>query len=241
VSGGDERWSRRRLLRGAGAASLAAAGLAGTARAQAPAVRLECPILTYHEVFNRARFTQQLAQRLRQGYQPISLDHLYGLLSGEDVPLWGQPFVLSFDDGLRSQRTNALPVLRDWQVPAVFSVMPDWRGDRVHAYMSNDDFPMLVHDYGMDVLSHTFNHVTLPRERVRNPGGWQAEIVQSKQRLEAIVGGDYEVQGFCYPNGAYDAATVDLVGQHYALALTTRPGTIQTTAELLTLHRTPMT
>ncbi len=203
-------------------------------------MRLECPILTYHEVYDRVRFTGQLARYLQDGYQPISLDQLYRLLSGEDVPLWGRPFILTFDDGLRSPRTNALPVLRDWQVPAVFCVMPDWRGDRVHSYMTNDDFRMLVYDYGMEVISHTFNHVTLPRERVRNPGGWQAEIIRSKERLEEIVGGDYTVQGFCYPNGAYDAPTVDLVGQHYDLALTTRPGTVQTTAELLTLHRTSM-
>jgi len=244
VRNDNERWSRRRLLRRAGALGLALAGWAttsGRARAQAPSVRLECPILTYHEVSNRARFTQQLAQRLQQGYQPISLDTLYRLLSGEDVPLWGQPFVLTFDDGLRSQRTNALPVLRDWQVPAVFCVMPDWRGDRVHAYMSNADFRMLVQEYGMEVVSHTFNHVALPRERVRNPGGWQAEIVQSKERLEEIVGGDYTVRGFCYPSGAYDAPTVNLVGQYYAYALTTRPGTLQATAELLILHRTSMT
>jgi peptidoglycan/xylan/chitin deacetylase (PgdA/CDA1 family) len=231
-------------LRGAGAVTAALAGLAlgpRTARAQDAAVRLDCPILTFHEVASQARFTQRIAPYLQDGYQPISLDQLYRLLTGEDVPLWGKPFVISLDDSLRSQRTNALPVLRDWQVPAVFSVMPDWRGDHVHSYMSNDDFAMLVNDYGMEVISHTLNHANLPRERVRNNGDWQAEIVDSKRRLEEIVGGGYTVQGFCYPFGAYDAPTLDLVGQHYRIALTTQPGTVQTTAELLTLHRTSMT
>jgi peptidoglycan/xylan/chitin deacetylase (PgdA/CDA1 family) len=239
-----ERLNRRRFLQEAGAAGLAVSGLAlsgGTARAQAPSRRVECPILTYHEVPNRARFAQQVAQRLQSGYQPISLDQLYRLLSGEEVPLWGRPFLLTFDDGLRSQRTNALPVLLDWQVPAVFAVMPDWRGDRVHAYMTNDDFRVLVQDHGMEVISHTLNHATVTRERLRNPGGWQAEIVESKRRLEEIVGDDYTVQGFCYPNGAYDAPTLDLVRQHYAIALTTRPGIVQTTADLLTLRRTSIT
>jgi hypothetical protein len=143
IGASGARWNRRRFLQGAGAAGLAVGALAlgaDTARAQAPSRRVECPILTYHEVPNRARFGQQLAQRLQNGYQPISLDQIYRLLMGEDVPLWGRPFVITFDDGLRSQRTNALPVLLDWQVPAVFAVMPDWRGDRVHAYMTNEWF-----------------------------------------------------------------------------------------------------
>jgi peptidoglycan/xylan/chitin deacetylase (PgdA/CDA1 family) len=237
-------WSRRRFFLGAGAVGLAATGLAsseGIARAQTAAVRLECPILTFHEVPNRARLAGPLAQYLQDGYQPISLDQLYRLLSGEDVALWGRPFLLTFDDGLRSQRTNALPVLRDWQAPGVFAMMPDWPGDHVHAYMTNDDARMLVQEYGMEVISHTLNHVSLPRERVRNFGGWEAEIVSSKRRLEEIVGGDYTVQAICYPNGAYDGPTLDLVGQYYSLGLTTQPGTLQTTAGMLTLHRTSMT
>jgi peptidoglycan/xylan/chitin deacetylase (PgdA/CDA1 family) len=237
-------WNRRRFFQSAGALGLAMAGLttsASPAGAQTPAVRLECPILTFHEVSSRARFTERLAQYLRDGYQPISLDQLYRLLSGEDVPLWGRPFVLSFDDGLRSQRTNALPVLLDWQVPAVFAMMPDWPGDHVHSYMTNDDARLLVQEYGMEVISHTLNHVSLPRERVRNFGGWEAEIVNSKRRLEEIIGGDYVVQGICYPNGAYDGPTLDLVSQYYSVGLTTQPGTIQTTAGLLTLHRTSTT
>ncbi len=233
--------SRRALL---GRAGLLVAGhllaVRRPARAQEPpAVSLDCPILMYHEVWDRARFARQIGGYLDRGYQPISLAQLARLLD-DDVPLWGQPFLITFDDGLRSARDNALPFLADRQVPAVFAVMPDWRGDHVHTYMTNDDFQRLVHDYGMEVISHTFHHPNLVRERTRNPGSWQAQIVESRYRLEAIVGGDYTVEGFAYPFGAYDAPTVDLVAQHYRVALSTRPGTRQRSEERYILRRTSM-
>lgn len=237
--------SRRALLRGAGAAGLALSAAAltgGRALAQErPSVRLDCPILTYHEVPSRTTFARQITGYLERGYQPITLRQLYALLLGEDVPLGGKPFVITLDDGLRSQKENALPFLAEWQLPAAFAAMPNWRGDGVHRYMSDDDLRMLVQDYGLEVISHTLDHAQLVRLRTRNFGSWQAEIVNSKLRLKEIVGDDYDVPGFCYPFGAFDAATIALVSQYYPLALSTRPGTVQRTEELYQLRRTSMT
>jgi peptidoglycan/xylan/chitin deacetylase (PgdA/CDA1 family) len=234
--------SRRALLSRAGL--LLGASLFGfphpTRAQESSVVKLDCPILTYHEVWDRNRFARLVGGYLDRGYQPVSLQQLARLLDGEDVPLWGQPFLITFDDGLRSARDQALPFLVQRQIPAVFAVMPDWRGDRVHSYMANDDFKRIVHDYGMEVISHTFHHPNLVRERARNQGSWQAQVVDSRYRLEEIVGDDYQVEGFCFPFGAYDAPTLDLVAKHYRVALSTRPGTVQRSDERLALRRTSM-
>ncbi len=238
------RYDRRRFLRLAGGAGVGigvtmAWPRPSTASAQAmAAVQVECPILTYHEVRSAAGFARQITGYLERGFQPVSLGTLRQLLAGEAVALSGRPFLITFDDGLRSPWLHAVPFLREWQVPAVFAVMPDWRGDRVHSYMTSDELRALVHDYGLEVISHTLNHANLVRERARNHGGWQAEIVESRARLEAIVGDGYVVEGFCYPFGAYDRPTVELVGQHYAVALSTRRGTAQRADEGLVLRRT---
>ena len=237
---------RRAFLRWAGRAGLLTTAslfaFPRPTRAQdAAPVSVDCPILTYHETWDRARFAAQIQGYLERGYQPVSLQQLAGLLRGEEAPLWGKPFLITFDDALSSARDNALPFLLERQVPAVFCVMPDWRGDRVHRYMTNDDYQRIVHDYGMEVISHTFHHPNLVRERARNYGSWQAQIVDSRYRLEEIVGDGYAVEGFCFPFGAYDAPTLDLVAKHYAVALSTRPGTLQRSEERYTLRRTSMT
>jgi hypothetical protein len=169
-----------------------------------PLVSAECPILTYHEVASRATFARQIRGYLERGYQPIGLGQLRRLLAGEDVGLWGKPFVITFDDGLASARDNALPFLLEWRLLAVFAVMPDWRGDRVHRYITNDDLRALVNDCGYEVISPTLHHANLVRERTRNFGSWQAQIVQSRARLEEIVGNGYQCERFCFPFGAYD-------------------------------------
>lgn len=68
--------------------------------------------------------------------------------------------------------------------------------------------------------SHTcthrrLNHASSPEQR-------QEEIVGSRQRLEQQLG--HEVPLFCFPNGDYDDASLNLVREHYQAAVTTRNG-----------------
>src|SRR5262249_30529366 len=180
-------WHRRDFLKLTGAVGFSLGTILhfpARAAAQQAVVRVECPILTYQEVASRATFGRQVARYLDGGYQPISVAQLSRILGGEDVPLWGKPFVIPFDDGLKRQQEHPLPFRGERQVPAVFAVMADWKGDRRHSYMSNDDFRRLVGDYGLEVISHTFHHTSLVRERTRTLGSWQAQIVGSRSRLE---------------------------------------------------------
>ena len=107
---------RRAFLRWAGRAGLLTTAslfaFPRPTRAQdAVPVAVDCPILTYHETWDRARFARQIQGYLERGYQPVSLEQLTRLLRGEEAPLWGKPFLITFDDALRSARDNALPFL----------------------------------------------------------------------------------------------------------------------------------
>src|SRR5262249_61399997 len=113
------------------------------------------------------------------------------LWAGRAVPWGAKPSGLPADAGLRSRKDTALPFLVGRQAPAVFAVMADWQGDRRHSYMSNDDFRRLVGDYGLEAISHTFHHTNLVRERTRNLGSWQAQIVGARDRLEGSGGRGY--------------------------------------------------
>lgn len=72
----------------------------------------------------------------------------------------------------------------------------------------------------VEIGSHTCNHFRLTADL--SPEIAEREIVQSKKLLEQQL--DRAVNLFCYPNGDSTAHAVDLVGRHYAAAVTTRRG-----------------
>ncbi|MEK7182571.1 MAG: polysaccharide deacetylase family protein [Patescibacteria group bacterium] len=196
----------------------------------------ECPIFYFHEIWSSLNFNRFVMALLEEGFHPIRLSSLVTFLdTGEKRwPENKNPFIITFDDGLLTQKLNALPFLRERKIPAVFAVMPQWRGDGVHRYMTNNDFKELT-ELGMEVICHTFNHPNLPRLRLVNPGAWESEIIESKRALEDIIG--RPVEFFCYPYGAYDRATIEVVPQYYKAALSTRAGTTQRSNELSILPR----
>jgi peptidoglycan/xylan/chitin deacetylase (PgdA/CDA1 family) len=69
--------------------------------------------------------------------------------------------------------------------------------------------------------SHTLHHAilsTLSNDELR------IEIGQSRSRLEQRIG--REVEFFCYPNGDFDERAHSIVREHYAAAVTSRPGAV---------------
>lgn len=172
-----------------------------------------------------------------KGGHPIALSGLSKFLQTGEIcwPDGKQPFVLTFDDGYLSQRNNAFPFLLDWSIPAAFCVMPGWTGDGTsHRYVSDSNVREFS-EAGMEVISHTVNHANLVNLRLRNPGAWAAEIVESKTRLQDITGKD--VIFFSYPFGAYDSPTRNLVAENYSGALSTRSGYDHTSSDMFVLRR----
>lgn len=116
------------LLRG-----LYHSGLLGLAHAARPN---RLTVLNYHRIANPhqadflgyppmasatpAAFAEQMAFVARH-YQVIDLDRLLAWLRGE-ARLPRHPLLITFDDGYRDNYTNALPVLRQFGLPAVLFV-----------------------------------------------------------------------------------------------------------------------
>src|SRR5262245_64069998 len=101
----------------------AVAALAAPAAAGTPS-RRAVPILMYHVVANpprgapnpslyvsRREFAAQMRWLGARGYRAVKLKQVYDAWHGRAV-LPPRPIVVSFDDGYRSQYTNALPGLR---------------------------------------------------------------------------------------------------------------------------------
>jgi peptidoglycan/xylan/chitin deacetylase (PgdA/CDA1 family) len=215
-----------------GAPSSRAAELETEVAAAAP-VPVRCPMLYYHEVPGQAGLAAQLTAFLQAGYRPVAMGQLAAALDGR-FELPPGCMVLTFDDGLASQLTGALPVLLRFAVPATFFVMPGFT-DRVHRYMSLDDFRTL-RDSGMEIGSHTLNHASLPPLLRFNLGAFQAEVVTSKAILERELG--VRIDLFAYPNGAWDYLSADEVRKAgYLAAASTLPGGVQRPEERYWLRR----
>jgi peptidoglycan/xylan/chitin deacetylase (PgdA/CDA1 family) len=192
-------------------------------------------MLYYHDVPSEAGLEAQLFALVRAGYQPTTVAAVLDALDGKTPPPPGC-IVLTFDDALRSQHRNALPVLSRWAMNGTFYMMPSFR-DGVHVYMSPEEIQEVA-KAGMEIGSHTLNHPSLPALRRTNPGAFFAEIHVSRTQIESLIG--RPVETFAYPNGAVDAPTAaEIESAGYRGAVSTIQGNWQTSSLRYWLRRYP--
>ena len=187
-----------------------------------PATRY--PILMYHPVTpppppDRLRslsvapdaFRRQMTLFRRLGYRGLSVRELQPYLRGERS---GKVFGITFDDGFLNVLTHAMPVLDAlgftatcYFVAGRFGGENDWdaAADTARSpLMTHADMPLgaitamkSARIRSTTSLSHVPAHVS------------EVQIVESKQRLEALSG--QTVESFCYPYGDLDPRVRDQV------------------------------
>jgi peptidoglycan/xylan/chitin deacetylase (PgdA/CDA1 family) len=85
----------------------------------------------------------------------------------------------------------------------------------------------------IDIGAHTVTHPSLP---LLDRAGQKAEVEESRRACEALAG--VAIDGFAYPFGDYDDASVATVrSARFVYACTTEPGTLATRCDLLRLPR----
>jgi len=134
---------------------------------------------------------------------------------------------LTFDDGMRSVQTHALPVLRDYGLPAHLFVTTDhvggnnrWPGQPESA----PTFDLLTwdevercHAGGMRIESHSAAHADL---RALDLGAVEADCARADAEIARRVG--TPPRYFAYPYGYFNAAIGRQLRRRYAACLTTR-------------------
>jgi peptidoglycan/xylan/chitin deacetylase (PgdA/CDA1 family) len=114
---------------------------------------------------------------------------------------------LFFDDGFLNQYDVALPVLREYGFRATFGIITGSvsKGHGLWEYMDKKHLKELA-GYGMDIASHTVNHVSLTAnltdKRLRQ------EIFDSKQELEKM---GFKVSTMVYPYYEWDDRVIACV------------------------------
>lgn len=197
-------------------------------------------ILMYHAVgrhhhslsITPEEFERQMRYLVESGFSFLrSTD-----LRGNNVNL-SKSVLITFDDGLSELYEYAVPVLKKYQIPAVFFIPTGLVGE---AYIHPEfhclnwaQIKNIADDSLFEIGSHTVSHKNLldlnMEERV-------FELVQSKKTLEEKL--SKQVCSFAAPFGRYDRSTLGLIKDAgYKMAFSTNAGYVSTGMDLLEIPR----
>lgn len=197
----------------------------GKTKENLPAVnlsKLKIPIFMYHHIRNYhsendpdgvvlsvspENFANQLDLIIQKGFSPVTFEDL----AAGRIP--AKPVMLTFDDGRRNFYKNAFPELKKRKLKAVVYIIVGTIDKK--NYLSLDEILEINH-FGLEIGSHTLTHPIL--SALSRPAA-QKEIIESKRRLEKIIG--KTCLSFAYPYSAYNEEIQEIVKEAgYQFAVT---------------------
>ena len=159
-----------------------------------------------------------------------------------DEPEEAKRIAFTFDDGMQSLWQNALPVLRDGDIPAtLFLTTARLGGDNRWPGLppGAPTMPMLtwsqvgeLHDSGWSIEAHSANH---PDLRSLSDAAIDEEMESGNAAIEEELGTRPEI--FAYPYGDFDRRVESIARRVYRYALTTKMG--QLPPRIDAPHRVP--
>jgi peptidoglycan/xylan/chitin deacetylase (PgdA/CDA1 family) len=199
-------------------------------------------VLMYHRILPRGMaahgaelsidselFRQQLSLLDRWGYTTITFHDYHLILEGQlNYPR--KPVIITFDDGYLDTYENAYPVLEEYGMRAVVSVVADraittntW--DRCHGknetLLMNDQQILELHEAGFEIASHSLTHQDLTS--LSADRAWE-EISRSRMLLEILL--NSPVYTFSYPFGLHNRRVRMMVkdaGYQFACGVSSGP------------------
>lgn len=204
-----------------------------------PSGKVIIPILLYHHIAEHEpqdpyyvspkNFAAQMKWLFDNNYHIITLSTAVEYLQGKISNLPQKPVVITFDDGVRDQYTNAFPMLKKYSYPATFFVkLNNYNGSG----MSTDELKEMI-SKGMEIGSHSVNHDSMSNMDSKT---LKYELEESKRVLELDLG--INIKYFSYPGGAYSDKTIEAVKiAGYEAAVTVIHSIEQNPQELFQLRR----
>jgi peptidoglycan/xylan/chitin deacetylase (PgdA/CDA1 family) len=203
------------------------------------------PILCYHNlgpqtrgrlVMSASAFEEQMRYLKREGYHVITLRQFLEFTAlRRQLPR--KTVVLTFDDGWRSFKEFAYPILKELGYPATLFIYTDFIGARIA--LSWAELKELAQE-GFDVQAHSKTHEDMRRKPTESEDEYtrrmQAELVQPMALFQQRVGQPPRI--LAYPYGAHDEGVVKRVREAgYIAALDVRRQGNPSFTPALTIHR----
>lgn len=183
-----------------------------------------------------ATFRKQMAVLRRLGYKSVRL------ADAVTQPLPKRSVVITFDDGYRNFKTNALPILKEFGFCSTVFLVSDqiggdnrWdvlEGDVSEPLMDADEVTACI-GQGVEFGSHSSSHARLTQ---LDEGAAWSEISGSKCDLEAKF--RIPITTFCYPYGSQNEQTRRMVEKAgYVCACSTEKGINDSNTDRFALRR----
>lgn len=196
------------------------------------------PVLYYHSVDENAanevtitpeKLQEQLDYINDNNYVTITMTELYDHIEN-NKPIPEKSILITFDDGYMNNYTEAFPMLKELNMTAtIFCIGNSLDG----SYYLSEEAIKEMSDYGIDIESHTVNHVHLDTMSYDEQ---LLELKNSKNILEKITG--KEVLSLAYPFGDYNDNTIKAAKDAgYKMGFTTKLGLSDRTDDIYKLDR----
>jgi peptidoglycan/xylan/chitin deacetylase (PgdA/CDA1 family) len=203
------------------------------------------PILCYHNMGAQTRgrllmsasaFEEQMRYLKREGYHVITLKQFLEFTSlKQQLPR--KTVVLTFDDGWKSFKEFAYPILKELGYPATLFIYTDFIGARIA--LSWADLKDLAQE-GFDIEAHSKTHEDMRKKASESDEEYnkrmQAELVVPLAIFQQRVGQSPKI--IAYPYGSHDDGVVKRTREAgYIAALDVRRQGNPSFTPVLTIHR----
>ena len=197
------------------------------------------PIMMYHHVNDKEfeaedvtpeNFRKQMDFLKRHNYNVISLDELVEKINAHQR-LPKNSVVIAFDDGNFDNFTEAFPILKEFQFPAIFFVSPGFFSNQI--FMGWKELKDMQAAKFVSFGSHGMTQAYLPD---LPPDKLRYEIFESKRVLEEKLG--VKIDYLAYPVGGFNDEIKVMVKQAgYKAAVTTNRGYDRFDTDLYEINR----
>jgi peptidoglycan/xylan/chitin deacetylase (PgdA/CDA1 family) len=212
------------------------------------------PVLLYHHIgIQRTGSYPYLTLSSHQFRKQIRwlLDHRYTFISASEylsslqrnAAIESKSVLVTFDDAYADLDENALPILKEHEIPATIFVVTSqiggtnvWDKSRGWAH----SFPLLSKEriqywasHGMEFGAHSHTHADL---RTISQPALEEEVLRSKNEVELIL--ERPIISFAYPFGAYNESVRNVVSESFELAFTSNRGVNKKLTDRYQLRRT---
>ncbi len=186
---------------------------------------LRLVILNYHKIGNyndfysvsSKQFSEQVDYLFNNGYAVISLADFRSWRQGE-IELPNKVFMLTFDDGNKSDYETVYPLIKERGLKGVFFLKT--KAINTEGYLNAAQIKEMSGSGLCEFGSHSVTHrnVNTLSKKILN-----GELIDSRNTIQSITGKD--VYAFAYPNGMWDEAAMEaLMENDYQFAYTVMPG-----------------
>jgi peptidoglycan/xylan/chitin deacetylase (PgdA/CDA1 family) len=203
------------------------------------------PILCYHNMGAQTRgrllmsasaFEEQMRYLKREGYHVITLKEFLDFAAlRQQLPR--KTVVLTFDDGWKSFKEFAYPVLKELGFPATLFIYTDFIGARIA--LTWPELKDLAQE-GFDIEAHSKTHEDMRKKPSESEEDYakrmQVELVQPLAIFQQRVGQSPKI--LAYPYGSHDDGVVKRTREAgYIAALDVRRQGNPSFTPVLTIHR----